>query len=120
MKYGKLIAKIFAQRSKNNNGQVAVALVAGLAAGAIISILFAPDRGENVRKGIAGKARGLNDGLKNSFSTLKNRILGVEETEETEHAEVPHFKHSVQKKRKSEIKDLIHEAHQQHTEQPLS
>jgi gas vesicle protein len=121
MKYEKLIARIFAQGSKNNNGQVAVALVAGLAVGAVVSILFAPDRGSNVRKGIADKAKGINEGVIESISSLKNRIFGASEIEEsTDKAEVPHFTHSVQKKRKSDIKDLIHEAHEQHTEQPLS
>jgi len=115
MKYGKLIARIFAQRSKNNNGQVAVALVAGLAAGAIISILFAPESGTNTRKGIAGKAKGLNDGVMNGFSSLKSRVLRSSENEEsTEQPKVPHFTHSNPKRKKSDIKELIHDGHEQH------
>ena len=121
MKYGKLLTKIF-DRKSNNNGQIAVALVAGLAAGAIISILFAPDSGANVRKGIAGQAKGLGEGLRTQYGALKNRVLGKNEIEESiEQPEVPHFTHQVTKKRKSDIKDLIHEAHTgEHTEQPIA
>jgi gas vesicle protein len=122
MKYNRLIARIFAQKS-NNNAQVAVALVAGLAAGAIISILFAPDKGSNIRRGIADQAKGLGTGIKDKYSNLRNRALGVKELEESiEQPEVPHFAHTTPKKRKSAIKDIVHEAHvekQQHTEQPI-
>jgi gas vesicle protein len=124
MKYNKLIARIFAQKTNNNNAQVAVALVAGLAAGAIISILFAPDKGSNIRRGIADQARGLGDGIKTKYSAIKNRALGINDIEESiEQPEVPHFVKAVPKKRKSDIKDLIHEQHvekQAHTEQSLS
>lgn len=80
MKYGKLVAKLFAQRS-NNNAQVAVALIAGLAAGAVISILFAPASGEESRRRIAGKAKKLGEGIKEGYHTLKHK-LGEEEHEE--------------------------------------
>lgn len=120
MKYGKLLTKMFSRSAKNNNGQVAIALVAGLAAGAVLSILFAPARGSDVRKNIANKARGLNNGLMDGFASLKSRVLGTQEQEVEAH-EVPHFKHVVPKKRKSAIKELVQEAHaQQNTEKPLS
>jgi gas vesicle protein len=122
MKYNKLFARIFAQRT-NNNAQVAVALVAGLAAGAIISILFAPDKGSNIRRGISDQARGLGDGIRTKYSAIKNRAFGSTEMEESVEPEVPHFVKTTPKKRKSDIKDLIHEQHvveKQSTEQPLS
>lgn len=122
MKYGKLISKL-ANRS-NNNGYVAVALVAGLAAGAILSILFAPESGEDTRRIIRDKAKGLGDNAKDKFNALKNKLSGndFEEHDDDVAPEIPHFVNKVPKKRKSDIKDIIHEAHveSQNTEQFIS
>lgn len=118
MNYGKLIDKILSKRSNQNNTQIAVALVAGLAAGAVISILLAPAKGSATRKGIADKARNVGGSLKDTYSSLKSRINGGKEEEEVPVApEVPHFTHQVVKKRKSDIKDIISEAH--HTDSPI-
>lgn len=120
MKYKNLLKDIFAQRS-SVNGQVAIALVAGLAAGAVISILFAPDSGANVRKNIAGQAKGLGDGIKSKYASLRDRITGSTIEESIPQPEVPHFKHKVEKRPKSDIKELVHESHQNgHAEQPLA
>lgn len=118
MKYTKLLSKIFDNRS-NNNGQVAVALVAGLAAGAILSILFAPDSGANVRRGIADQARGLGNGIRDGYGRLRDRVVGQQELDEPIATEMPHYTHKVTKRPKSDIKDIVHEAHAQHTEQSL-
>jgi gas vesicle protein len=112
MKYNKLLAKIFA-RGSNNDAQVAIALVAGLAAGAVISILFAPTSGANVRKGIADRATGLGNGVRDTYGRLKDRVVGRQDIEEGVAPEVPHFTHKPVRKRKSDIKDIIHEAHEQ-------
>ena len=120
MKYKNLLNNIFAQRS-NTNGQIAVALIAGLAAGAVISILFAPDSGANVRKNIAGQAKGLGTGIKNKYASLRDRITGGSSIEESiAQPEVPHFKHKVEKHRKSDIKDIIQESHQEHNAEPIA
>ena len=122
MKYGKLISKL--TNRSNNSGYVAVALVAGLAAGAILSILFAPESGEDTRKLIRNRAKGLGDNAKDKFVAFKNKLSGneFEEHEEDVAPEVPHFVNKVPKKRKSDIKEIIHEAHveNQNTEQALS
>jgi len=112
MKYRKLIGKCLAHKS-NNNTQIALALVAGLAAGAIISVLFAPDSGSGTRGKIANKARNLRYGFQDKYNLLKEKVFGVEaiENDIVEH-EVPHFKHSVTKKRKSDIKEVLEDAHQ--------
>ncbi len=118
MNYGKLIDKILSRRSNQNNTQIAVALVAGLAAGAVISILLAPDKGSATRKGIADGARKVGGNLRDSYTNLKSRIIGSQEQEEEAVApEVPHFTHQVVKKRKSDIKDIISEAH--HADSPI-
>lgn len=121
MKYSKLFSKYLTKR--NNNAQVVVAVVAGLAAGAILSILFAPESGSGTRAAIGDKAKGIGGGLKNSFASLKDRLMGAEVVETAKPtSEVPHFTHTPTKRRKSDIKNLVSEAHHQgdqHTEQSI-
>ncbi|RNL54305.1 YtxH domain-containing protein [Pedobacter jejuensis] len=112
MKYRKLIGKYFEKKS-NNTAQVALAMVAGLAVGTIISILFAPDRGANTRGKIAGGAKNLRYGFQDKYNLLKEKVFGVEAIEEDiVEQEIPHFKHKVEKKRKSDVKDILDSAHQ--------
>lgn len=122
MKYKKIIESFLSKGTSNNNAQVAVALVAGLAAGAVISILFAPQKGSDVRNGIAGKAKNLGDCVKDSFASLRTRLMGNEQEEAIQTPEIPHFTHTATKRPKSAIKTLISEAHHngQHTEQSIS
>ncbi|MDN3585906.1 YtxH domain-containing protein [Pedobacter aquatilis] len=112
MKYRKLIGKYLTHKS-HNNAQIAIALVAGLAAGAVISILFAPDSGTGTRSKIAGGARNLRYGFQDKYNILKEKVFGDEAIVEdiVEH-EVPHFKHKVEKKAKSDIKDILEHAHE--------
>ncbi len=113
MKYGKLISKL--TKRSDNSGYVAVAIVAGLAAGAVISLLFAPDRGADTRKLIADTARELGNQTKDKYNSIKNKVIGNDFDLEDEVApEIPHFVKTVPKKRKSDIADIIHEAHVQH------
>ncbi|MHA4895331.1 YtxH domain-containing protein [Pedobacter sp. PWIIR3] len=118
MKFKKLAASIIAH--KNNNGEVAVAVIAGLAIGAALAVLLAPERGEDFREGIAGKARGFGSNLRDELASLKKRISGEEVEEETVE-EIPHYQQTTVKKPKSDIKDLIHEAHTSahHTEHSI-
>lgn len=104
MKYGKLIGKILAQKS-NNNAQVAVAIVAGLAAGAVISVLFAPKKGTETRKLIGNTAKNAGDGLKNTYASLKDKIVNTK----AEDIILKPKTRSVPKKRKSINKELIAE-----------
>ncbi len=112
MKYRKLIGK-YLKHESDNSAKIALALVAGLAAGAIVSILFAPDSGAGTRGKIAGGARNLRYGFQDKYNLLKEKVFGVEAIEEdiVEH-EVPHFKHTVAKKRKSDVKDILENAHE--------
>ena len=110
MKYGKLISKL--TKRSDNSGYVAVALVAGLAAGAVISLLFAPERGRETRKVIRDSAKDLANSTKDKYTSLKNKILGsILELEDEVAPEIPHFVKTVSKKRKSDIADILHEAH---------
>lgn len=111
MKYGKLIKKIF-DRQSNNNAQIAIAVVAGLAAGAVLSILFAPDSGANTRGKIVDGVKDLGTGIKDRYTSLKDKITGNHEVDEVEEThEVPHYTHERPKRRKSDIRELIQENH---------
>ncbi|WP_256007243.1 hypothetical protein [Pedobacter deserti] len=91
MKNIRLIRDIFDRTSESKTPAV-IALVAGLAVGAALGVLF------DLRKKIAG---------------LTDRLRGGQESEEP--AEMSHPRQHVkggQKKPKSDIKALIHEAHE--------
>lgn len=49
-------------------GKILLGVLAGLAAGAVLGILFAPDKGSVTRKKIATKSNDLKDGLKDKFN----------------------------------------------------
>ena len=101
MKNEKLIRALFTSGSRNTTESI-VALVGGLAAGAVIGILFAPGSGKAVRGKIA-------DNLK--------ELIGLAD-EGSAVIEAPQIK-PITKKPKSDIKAIIHEAHNAgiHTEQ---
>ena len=112
MKYGKLIKRL--TKKSDNSGYIAVALVAGLATGAVLSLLFAPEKGAETRKLIGEKAKGLLNNTKDKYASLKDRIIGAHSELEDEVApEIPHIVNTVPKKRKTDISDIIHEAHVQ-------
>lgn len=112
MNYRKMITKHLIKRS-NNNAQIAIALVAGLAAGAVISVLFAPDSGAGTREKIADKAKDLKYNFQDRYEALRKKVFGVEavEADIVEH-EVPHFKHTKTAKKKSDIGELLDDAYQ--------
>ena len=51
-----------------SNGKVILGVLAGVAAGAILGILFAPDKGCETRKKIAKKGADVADDLKNKMN----------------------------------------------------
>lgn len=55
-----------------NSGKILGALLVGAAIGGALGILFAPDKGSETRKKIAGKANDLTDSLKDKFDSLLN------------------------------------------------
>lgn len=52
----------------NNTGKIIGALLAGAAIGGVLGILFAPDKGSETRKKIAGKTHDFTDSLKEKFN----------------------------------------------------
>ena len=57
---------------KNNN--LIVGLLGGIAAGTVLGILFAPAKGTETRKIIAGKGSEIKDNLKDSVCKLTDKI----------------------------------------------
>lgn len=63
----------------NNSSKVLVALVAGMAAGAALGIVFAPNKGAKTRKGIKKKVKKMADGVEDAFNKGKDTFNEMKE-----------------------------------------
>ena len=57
-----------------SSGKVLLGVLAGVAAGALLGVLFAPDKGWNTRKRISKKADEYADGLREKFEEFLDTI----------------------------------------------
>lgn len=57
-----------------SSGKVLLGVLAGVAAGALIGILFAPDKGTETRKKIVEKGEDYVDGLKEKVNSLIDEV----------------------------------------------
>lgn len=63
-----------------DTGKVVLGALAGLATGAILGILFAPEKGSVTRKNIADKGKNTADDLKNKYNDLIDKLTSKLET----------------------------------------
>lgn len=57
-----------------SSGKVVLGLMAGIAAGAVLGILLAPDKGSDTRKKISKKSTDYTDSLKDKFNEFKTTM----------------------------------------------
>jgi gas vesicle protein len=57
-----------------SSGKILLGVIAGVAAGALLGVLFAPDKGWNTRKRIAKKADEYADGLREKFDEFLDTV----------------------------------------------
>lgn len=57
-----------------SNAKLAKGILLGAAAGAVLGILFAPDKGSATRKKISGKAGDIKDSIKDKYNNLVDGI----------------------------------------------
>ncbi|GAC1308568.1 MAG: hypothetical protein NVSMB24_22510 [Mucilaginibacter sp.] len=63
----------------NDNSKVFVALLVGLAAGAALGILFAPEKGEETRDKLAESLTSLGDSIKETAAAELDKLIGLKD-----------------------------------------
>lgn len=62
-----------------DNSKIVVALLAGLAAGAALGILFAPDKGNETRDKLAESLKNLGDSIRETAATEIDNLIGMKD-----------------------------------------
>jgi len=60
-----------------SSGKALLGVLAGIAAGAVLGILFAPEKGSNTRKNISRKTADLMDAMNDKIDEKVNEVMDV-------------------------------------------
>ena len=60
-----------------SSGKAFLGVLAGLAAGAVLGVLFAPEKGSNTRKKISRKTEDLMDEMNDKIESRVNEVMNV-------------------------------------------
>jgi len=74
MKFKKLISDTVSRKTDTDSAMPIVALLAGLAVGTVIGMLFAPERGADIRGKISDKAGDLAESVKDKVQSVKEKL----------------------------------------------
>lgn len=74
MKLKKLISDTVSRKTDTDSAMPIVALLAGLAVGTVIGMLFAPERGADIRGKISDKAGDLAESVKDKVQSVKDKL----------------------------------------------
>jgi gas vesicle protein len=63
----------------NNTSKILTAFAIGAAAGALLGILFAPDKGSETRKKINEEGKKMSDAIKDKFNDAKEKLNSIKD-----------------------------------------
>ena len=69
----------------SKSSKILTAFIAGAAAGAVLGLLFAPDKGTETRKKINEEGKKMSDAIKNKFKEMKEKMNAVKDDMEQQH-----------------------------------
>lgn len=62
-----------------NTSKILTALIVGAAAGAVLGILYAPDKGSETRKKVNEEGKKMSDAIKNKFNEVKEKMASAKD-----------------------------------------